>query len=70
MRKLSTGEDSTLANWILLCTAFFGKDSPATTLMQSKVAEAEHGEDEEVIADEPQLLRILGQLHLERLSSQ
>jgi len=64
MRKLSTGLDSTLGNWLQLCTIFFGEDSPATQLIQDKINESTNGEAEEVIADEGQLIQVLGHLHM------
>lgn len=57
MRKLSTGEDSTLGNWKELAIAFFGEDSPQVEFLQNKIDE--FGEDDEVIADEAQLLMVL-----------
>jgi hypothetical protein len=59
MRKLSTGQDSTLGNWIALSKMTFGETSPATTFLQEKAEKATNGKDEEVIADERQLLHML-----------
>lgn len=61
MNKLSTGHDSTLGNWYDLAVRVFGEDSPATQFLADKIAS--QGRDEEVIADEGQLLMVLGQLH-------
>lgn len=63
MQKLSTGKDSTLGNWYELCYTFFGEDSPATQFIAEKIANSEKGKDEEVIADEGQLLYMLGKMH-------
>lgn len=62
MRKLSTGDDSTLGNWRKLSAAVFGVDSKATKFLDQKIAESPKGEAEEVIADERQLLMVLGKL--------
>lgn len=59
MRKLSTGQDSTLENWIGLSTIVFGEDSEAVTFLQKKAAESPNGLQEEVIADERQLITVL-----------
>lgn len=59
MKKLSTGQDSTLKNWIELCSATFGPESGPTKFLQEKAAVAPKGLDEEVIADERQLLFVL-----------
>lgn len=63
-KKLSTGETSTLGNWYRLCKAFFGEDSPATMFIRSKLDD--QGDDMEVVADEGQLLHLLGKMHLEK----
>jgi hypothetical protein len=65
MEKLSTGQDSTLENWIMLCTMAFGRESKATQFLIKKANESPNGEKEEVIADEGQLLMALGKMHLE-----
>lgn len=59
MKKLSTGKDSTLANWIELSKAFFGPDSKQTNYLVEKAEKAKNGMDEEVVADESQLLYVL-----------
>lgn len=63
MYKLSTGQDSTLENWINLSSAFFGEDSKATKFLLQKAAESPNGRKEAVVADERQLLQLLGSLH-------
>jgi hypothetical protein len=57
MKKLSTGEDSTLGNYRKLSVAFFGEDSGAVKFLDAKIAE--QGEDEEVVADEGQMVYLL-----------
>ena len=64
MRKMSTGEDSTLGAHRKMAAAVFGKDSPAVKFLDKKIAEAENGEQEEVIVPEEQLVMLLGQIHL------
>lgn len=59
MRKLSTGQDSTLENWILLSSATFGEYSESTIFLQDKANESPNGIKEEVISDEGQLLLFL-----------
>lgn len=59
MRKLSTGKDSTLENWLELTTAVFGEDSPQADFLKGKAEESPNGLQEEVIADEGQLLNML-----------
>lgn len=65
MKKLSTGQDNTLENWILLSTSVFGEDSKATEFLKTKANESPNGIKEEVIADERQLLMVLMNLHVE-----
>lgn len=64
MRKLSTGQDSTLGTYRDNCVAFFGEDSAATKLIDSKISDSPKGRDEEVIADEEQMLYILYTAHV------
>lgn len=61
MKRLSTGQLSTLGNWRKLCVLTMGADSPATKFLDNKIQE--QGEDEEVIADESQFLYVLATLH-------
>jgi hypothetical protein len=62
MRKLSTGDDSTLGNYRKLAAAFFGEDSKAVSFLDEKIAESPNGENEEVVADEGQMVHLLGTL--------
>lgn len=62
MDKMSTGQDSTLGNWLTMTNAFFGKDSKQAKFIQDKIAESPNGENEEVIADEGQFLMVLGSM--------
>jgi hypothetical protein len=60
MKKLSTGEDSTLGSYYKLCCAFFGKDSPSALYFAKKIEE--QGETEEVIADEQQVMLVIAEM--------
>jgi len=67
MRKLSTGQDSTLGNYRKMAVAVFGEDSKAVQFLDNKIAESPNGEDEEVIVAESQAVSMLGQLHIQGL---
>lgn len=59
MMKLSTGQDSTLGTYLKLCEVVFGKDSQQTRFIEKKISESPNGADEEVIAEESQMLYLL-----------
>ena len=59
MHTLSTGEISTLGNYRKLAAALFGADSTATKLMDKQIADAPNHENEEVMADESQIVHLL-----------
>jgi hypothetical protein len=59
MHTLSTGDDSTLGSYRKLAAAFFGEDSKAVAFLDEKIAESPEGENEEVIAEESQMLFLL-----------
>jgi hypothetical protein len=63
MRTLSTGQPSTLGVWYDLSKATFGEESKATKFLQERIDAASR--DEEVIADEGQLLHALAVMHSE-----
>ncbi len=63
MKKMSTGEDSTLGNWLKMTKTVFGKDSKAALFLEEKISQAEKGPEEEVLADEGQLVHHLRQIH-------
>jgi hypothetical protein len=65
MKKLSTGDDSTLGNWRKLSVAVFGEDSNIIPFLDDKIYEAPNGENEEVIVDEAQMLHVLMSIHME-----
>ena len=58
MKMLSTGVPSTLENWHALSRAMFGEESQATKFLADKMDE--QGPEEQVTADEGQLLYALG----------
>ncbi len=58
MKKLSTGDDSTLGNYRKLAAIFFGEESKAVKFLDQKIKEG--SEDDEVIADERQMVLLLG----------
>ena len=63
MKKLSTGQDSTLGtyrSWAKL----FGKG--AEDFIDAKIAETPKGEDEEVLADETQMLILMASMVAEK----
>jgi hypothetical protein len=64
---LSTGIPSTLENWLGLCHATFGKDAVPTKFIEKKIEESPNGKDEEVVADEQQLLHALGQMFVHEM---
>lgn len=59
MKKLSIGLDSTLGNYRDLCCSFFGEKSLQTVFIDEKIKDARDGRDEEVIADESQMMFLL-----------
>lgn len=60
MNMLSIGLPSTLGSYLKLCTLFFGDNSAQAQFIQHKVNQ--YGLDEEVIADESQMLYLLSSL--------
>jgi hypothetical protein len=59
MKKLSTGQPSTLGSYKKLAKIFGNK---AVAFIQSKIDESPNGESEEVLADERQMLQLLGSM--------
>lgn len=55
---LSTGQPSTLGVWRDLCAGILGADSPATEYFDRKIEE--QGRDEPVLADETQVMALIG----------
>lgn len=59
MVKLSTGQNSTLGSYLRLCAVFFGNDSPQVRFIMDKIATSPNGANEEVIAEESQMMYLL-----------
>lgn len=68
VKLMSTGQPSTLGNWYKMCAAYFGKDSSPTLFIKEKMDQ--QGEDQPVIADEGQLLSVLGKMFVEERNGQ
>lgn len=62
---LSIGVPSTLGNWYNLCSTTFGVNSKPTLFIKEKLDK--QGADEPVIADEGQLLLMLGNLFVQEM---
>lgn len=62
MRRISTGEPSTLGVYIKLVCALFGEESPAVAFLTAKAARSPDGEDEEVLASETQMIQLLASI--------
>lgn len=62
MMKLSTGQDSTLESYLMLCDLVFGKGSTQSNFIQKKADESPNGLKEEVVADESQMIMLLGSM--------
>ena len=59
MRKISTGADATLGNYHDLCVMVFGARSKQAGFFQRKISESTVGRDDEVLADESQVMYML-----------
>ena len=59
MNTISTGEPATLKTYLGIAKIFGSK---AEEFIQSKIDESTNGEDEEVIADESQMLFLLSSM--------
>lgn len=60
--KLSTGQDSTLGNYRDMSAEFFGENSPQVKFLDEKIADDPNGRNGEVIADEDQVIYLLGSM--------
>ena len=61
MKKLWSGDDSTLGNWREVARLAFGEESAAVVYLDRKIAE--QGPNEEVIADMSQMNLLLATIH-------
>jgi len=59
MNKLSTGDDSTLGSYLKIAKAIFSADSGGVKFLEQKIKDSPNGENEEVIADESQMLHAI-----------
>jgi hypothetical protein len=64
MSKMSTGGEATLGNYRKIATVVFGEDSKAIKFLDDKIANSPYKENEEVIADERQMMQLLASLAL------
>lgn len=62
MEQLSIGMPSTLGSYLSLCIMFFGEDSAQAKFIMNKIATSPSGPDEEVIAEESQMMYLLTSL--------
>jgi len=65
MNTLSTGMPSTLGSYLKLCNIFFGEESEQTKFIMEKIASSPNGANEEVIAEESQMMFLLFNLPAE-----
>jgi len=63
MKKLSTGQDSTLGEYRKLTVALLGEDSSAVKFLDKQIADSPGGKGEEVIAAESQMMYLLMNIH-------
>ncbi len=59
MNTLSTGQPSTLGSYLKLCNIFFGEESEQAKFIMAKIASNPNGADEEVVAEESQMMYLL-----------
>lgn len=64
MKNISTGEPSTLKTYrnIALVISGFDENNKAVKFIDNKIIESKNGENEEVIADESQMIYLLIQM--------
>ena len=68
MQKLSIGLDSNLGSYFKLCNIFFGEESVQSRFISRQIDKAPNGEDEEVMADESQMMFLLVNLKDDTMS--
>jgi len=59
MTNLSIGMPSTLGSYLKLCNIFFGEESVQVRFINQKIASSPNGADEEVVAEESQMMYLL-----------
>lgn len=62
MNTISTGEPATLGTYRKIALVLGGEGSPAVKFFDEKIANSPNGESEEVIANETQVMHVIGQL--------
>jgi len=62
MTNLSIGMPSTLGSYLKLCNIFFGEESIQASFINQKIASSPNGADEEVVAEESQMMYLLANL--------
>lgn len=62
MKKLSTGQDSTLKSYRENAVAVFGEDSKAVKWLDEQIEKSSEGENEEVLQDEGQMVMSLAMM--------
>jgi hypothetical protein len=60
MNTLSVGLPSTIRSYKKLCETFFGADHPSVKYLDDLAEKSPNGLDEEIIADESQMVHLLG----------
>ena len=66
MIKMSTGDDATLGIYRKMAVAVFGEDSKAVKFLDEKIKDSPDGQNEEVIANESQMVYLLGNIALSK----
>lgn len=62
MMKLSTGQDSMLGSYYDNCKALLGEECSATKFFADKIKDSPEGRNEEVLADESQMMFLIGSM--------
>ena len=60
MTKISSGDNATLGNYRKMAAVVFGEESKPVKFLDDKIAASPNGANEEVIADERQMVCLLG----------
>lgn len=69
--KNDTGfDENTLGYHHAICKALFGPESKATKFLEEKAESSPNGMHEGVVVSEPQVVHLLGKLHMEGLDEQ
>ena len=63
MKKLSSGEDSTLGSYLELASLIYQENSYAVLYLKQRIADSKNGVAEEVTIGEDTMIKLLGELH-------